>query len=84
MNMRSVLWKPLFGGLLTGSYALVAYYLLDKFIGGRTATLGAIVVGGVVYLIAVGLMKAIEPEDIIELPGGKKLVDLLEKLHIIR
>ncbi|NLC79519.1 MAG: hypothetical protein GX683_07335, partial [Ruminococcaceae bacterium] len=86
LNMRSVMGRPLLAGLLTGAYALVSYNLIVGItsLSEKLATVAAIAVGGVVYLISIGMMKAIEPDDVIELPGGKKLVNFLEKLHIIR
>ena len=86
LDMRSIMGRPLLAGLLTGAYALVSYNLIIEFlnVGEKIATVASIAVGGVVYLIAIGMMKAIEPDDVIELPGGKKIVKILEKLHIIR
>ncbi len=85
LNFRSVLGKPLLGGLLTGSFALLAYNVLTMLqMREKIAAVGAIAVGAAVYLIAIGAMQAVEPQDIIELPGGKKIVDLLEKLRVIR
>ncbi|MEA5050942.1 MAG: polysaccharide biosynthesis protein [Oscillospiraceae bacterium] len=86
LDLAGVMGKPLFAGLLTGSFGLLAYNVLRTYArtGERISTVGGIAVGAAVYLIAIGVMQAVEPDDLLELPGGKKIVGLLEKLHIIR
>ncbi|MEA4912248.1 MAG: polysaccharide biosynthesis protein [Oscillospiraceae bacterium] len=86
LDLRSAMLKPMLAGLLTGSFALLTYNALSAALhmSGRLATVAGIAVGAAVYLIAIGVMQAVEPEDIVELPGGKKIVGLLEKLRVIR
>ena len=51
--------------------------------GNTFATLAAIAAAVIIYVVAVLLLKAIRKDDIITLPGGKKIVSILEKRNLI-
>lgn len=67
--------------------ALAAYFsqmglaiLLD---GSRLATIGALAVAVVAYIVAISLFKCLTREDVTSLPKGEKLANICAKLHII-
>ena len=80
---QSVL-KPLFSALLCGVAAYFAFGLFDSFIGGKIATIFAIAVAAVVYLIALLLMRTFTENEICMLPKGNKFVTILAKFNLIR
>ncbi len=85
-DTMSIFVKPLLAGALCGAAAMLAYNLITRYMGISTklATVGAIGVAGLVYLIALTLLGAIVREDVLDLPGGKKICRILEKMRILR
>lgn len=85
IDIKGTMIKPLLAGLITGIAALGIYtglfYLLER---AKWSVLIAIVFAVVVYVILIGLFHMIERDDVLSLPGGKKLVPVLEKLRILR
>ena len=51
---------------------------------GKLGTALEIVIAAVVYLVALIILNTFEPDDILTLPKGEKLLNLLIKLKIIR
>lgn len=77
-------WKPLVGGLLCAGAAYGVYGLLSHFIASNSLkTLLAIGVAGIVYLLAVLLLRAITEDDVRMLPKGEKFAKLLAKYGLL-
>ena len=77
-------WKPLVGGLLCAGAAYGVYGLLSHFIVSNSLkTLLAIGVAGIVYLLAVLLLRAITEDDVRMLPKGEKFAKLLAKYGLL-
>jgi stage V sporulation protein B len=62
--------------------AMGTYFLLDGF-HEKIATLIAIAVAVIVYLIAVLLFKVITKDEIMMIPKGQKVYSLLNKLKLM-
>ena len=73
--------KPLFSALVMGG---VLIFLANLMGTGRVSTVLSIAVGGTVYVISAFVVKAIKREDILILPKGDKIADLLAKWKLIR
>ncbi len=87
LSLSSVFLKPLFAGLMCGVFALLSYNVFTRFlpqISDKLLTVAAIAVGALVYLIVLGVTKALNREDILGLPGGRKISVLLEKVKLLR
>lgn len=80
----SILVKPLAASLVCGAAAYFAEILLDLVLVQKVATLLAVVVAVIVYVIALFLFRAIEREDILQMPKGNLIVKILEKRKLIR
>lgn len=78
-NFISVFVKPLIAGGLCALSAYLSQSLLAMLISGKIATILAIGVACVVYVVALLCLKAIQHSDIQMLPKGQKIVKLLEK-----
>ena len=77
-------WKPLAGGLLCAGAAYSVYGVLSHFIASNSLkTLLAIGVAGIVYLLAVLLLRAITEDDVRMLPKGEKFAKLLAKYGLL-
>lgn len=72
-----MLIRPLAACAGMGACALIAYRLLAAPLGGKLAVLAAIGVAGVVYIGLLLALHALAKEDVLLLPGGKKLVKML-------
>lgn len=81
-NFTEVFAKPFFAAVPCAVMAMLTYVLLDG-VHEKIATLAAIAVAILVYLIAVLLFKAITKEEILMIPKGKKIYGLLHKLKLM-
>ena len=79
LNFVSVLVKPLIAGGLCALSAYLSQSLLGMLISGKIATILAIGVACVVYVVALLCLKAIQRSDVQMLPKGQKIAKLLEK-----
>lgn len=80
----TILIKPLIGAVFCAVGAYAGYGLLNLVLPSKIATLLAIVIAVLVYILTMFLVKGITREDILMLPKGNKIVKTLEKHHIIR
>ncbi len=77
----SFIIKPVFAGLIMGA----AGYALSGFIPiGRAVCLFEIAVCAVVYFIAIFAVRAIKKDDILMLPKGTKMVEILERFKLLK
>jgi stage V sporulation protein B len=83
-NVAGTLLKPMAAGVVTGVGARLVYNLAILVLGSKYSTVIAILAAVVLYVLALGALRAIEREDVESLPGGKKLSRVLEKFRIIR
>ena len=79
-NIYKTILKPFFAALCCGASTLV----FDFSYMGKLGTALEIVIAAVVYLVALIVLNTFEPDDILTLPKGEKLLNLLIKLKIIR
>lgn len=79
-NIYKCILKPLIAATLCGFTTVV----LDFTAYGKLGSLCEIVVAGIVYLAALIVLKVFEPDDVLSLPKGDKLLKMLTKLKIIR
>lgn len=83
-KITAVFLKPFIASVICALAAVLSYRLFDAVIGGRTATLGAIVAAVVVYGAVLLLIKGISREDLELLPKGGKIARIMEKAHLIK
>lgn len=79
LHWRSIFIKPLFATVLCCTAAWTSYKLLDLMLNEKIATLFAIILASFVYIWVMLLIKAIKREDIVMLPKGQKIAEVLEK-----
>ncbi len=82
-DIKSVYIKPLIGGAMCGLTAWVVYALLSKLINNSLATVAAIGLAAIVYVLFILFSKTIKKEDIEFLPKAKKIEKILEKRNWI-
>ncbi len=79
-NVYKTLIKPFIAAACCGLSTLV----LDLSAFGKLGTVMEIAVAAVVYFIILIIFNTFEPEDILSLPKGEKLLKILTKLKFIR
>lgn len=71
--------KPVVAGILCGGFAYEAQQFLLNITDSKYAILLSAMAGGVVYIISVICLKILKKSEIIMLPMGEKLVEILQK-----
>jgi len=84
LNLYSIIIKPLMAGAVCGLSAWVCYTVTNHILGISLSTALSIVFAGIIYLVMVSLLCIIEPNDILTLPMGEKLLKIAKKFKIIR
>lgn len=76
--------KPVLGSVAMAAGALGSYHLFYSLLNSNTiATLLAICVAIAVYGLVMLLIKGIVEEDLLAVPGGGKLIRVLEKMKLL-
>lgn len=74
--------KPLIATAIMGICSYYIYLALSGIIVAKMATLLAIVLAVVIYGLAIIALKVFTKDEILMVPGGKKICKVLEKLKI--
>lgn len=78
INILDTFLKPLFAALVMGAAAFFAYeFFRDVLHSQNLATLGAVAVGGIIYVALIFLLRMFKEEDLAFIPGGKRLARVL-------
>lgn len=83
ISVMSTFVKPLVCAALCGAAAWGTSQLLQSVMGSKIATLAAICVAAVVYIISLFALKTLTKQDVLLLPKGEKLAKVLEKRGLI-
>ena len=84
-SVVKVFLKPLISAALCGGAAIGVYTLATNMLGAsRINTIAAIAAAAVVYFAAILLMRALDREDFEFIPAGRKLLKVLDKLHLVK
>lgn len=82
-NLFSTIVKPLGAAIICAAAAYFSHLLLDNLIGGRIATILAIIVAVAIYVIALLILRTFTASEVKFLPKGEKIVKVLEKYNLI-
>ena len=88
-NLMTTFFKPLFAAAMCALTAWAAYGLLDRIIASDSRVIGAlmtvvaIAAAIVVYVAVILLIKGMTKEDILMIPKGEKIANILEKKNLI-
>ena len=80
LDYKTVFIKPLISALLCAGVAYGTSLVCGSFVSEKLSTIVGIGCGGIVYVVALFLLRAITEEDIKKLPKGEKLAKLYAKL----
>ena len=82
-RLAAAFLKPLAAGILCAVTAVAAHDLLLRWLPSAAATLLAVGAGGLGYGVGLLLVRGILREDLLMLPGGEKIAQILEKYRLI-
>ncbi|NLV87929.1 MAG: polysaccharide biosynthesis protein, partial [Tissierellia bacterium] len=84
LSVKDIFIKPFISAVGMAIVAFLSYTFLINIIGGKLATIVAILVGVIIYGILLIVTGAITSEDLSLLPKGKKIGEKLERFKLIK
>ncbi len=84
MNFTRHIFKPFISSVMMGVIVYFIHSVLTNNIGNTLATITSVCVGIFIYLILILAMNTLEKEDILSLPCGKKIFNLLYRIGMYR
>lgn len=82
-DIMAIFIKPFISAAFMGAFAFVSYWLLHKISNNIVSTICSIVIAVIVYVIFLIKTKAIVEEEILDLPKGTMLVNILRKIKLL-
>ena len=82
-EMEKTFVKPLLAAVIMGVVTYAVHLVLDLLIGGRIPTILSILAAVAVYAVSILKLGALSPEDIRDLPQGRKILRICRKLHLL-
>ena len=89
ITIKKYVIKPAIACVVMGAVALGVYKVLDTllpagYIANAVATISGIGIGAIVYLIMIAILKVLSENEILELPLGQKILNILKKMKIYK
>lgn len=78
-SYKDIIIKPTISAVTMGIIVSVSFNLIKNIIGDSKASLLAVLIGGISYIILLVVTKTITREDILLLPKGEKIVKILDR-----
>ena len=78
-NIKNVFIKPIFAAALCISGSLLTYNILSNILSQKLTTVISLIFGVIFYAIILILIKAISKDELLMLPNGKNIANILEK-----
>lgn len=82
LGFSKLIFKPIIAVTIMGICSYFIFNILNGIIIEKMATIIAIVVAVIVYVLAIIALKVFSKEEIFMLPAGAKIYQILEKLKI--
>lgn len=82
-SLSSFVLKPLILGIVTAVSAFYSYKVVVGILGNTIGVFGAIIVAGICYLLTMLLIKALSKDDVLLLPRGDRICNILERYKLI-
>ena len=82
LNFSKFVVKPIIAAFIMAVCSYSLYLTLSKMISQKLATIIAIVVAAIVYVLAIFVLKLFSKDEFQSLPFGNKIYKILKKLKI--
>ncbi len=84
LSFVDMVLKPLCAALVMGAVVVVSYNFVSRIMpGSRIVTIGAIGLGAIVYGAFVLILRCLKREDVLNMPKGEKLANILTKYKLL-
>ncbi len=84
LSFRKILFKPLICAIFCGVAAGGGFLILSPLLPDSIATVIAILIAALVYVVTLLRSHGFEKEDVLMLPKGQTVLRILTKLHLIK
>lgn len=84
LNFKNNIFKPILATFIMGISAFGIYKLFENIISGSIATIIAILIAIIVYVMCILIMKILSEEEIKMIPFGNKLYGILVRFKIYK
>lgn len=74
---------PCIASAIMAVIAFLVHFVIDIFIGGRIATLVALVAAVIVYAVCLLKFGGLTEDEILEMPKGATLITIFRKMHLL-
>ncbi|MEG0902938.1 MAG: polysaccharide biosynthesis protein [Lachnospiraceae bacterium] len=75
---------PGIASIIMGVITWMVHRILDAWIGGRIATIIALIIAVITYGVSLLMLGGLTESEIISLPGGSALTTVLKKVHLLK
>ena len=82
LTFKKIVVKPVLAVTMMGICSYFIYFVFSGIIGEKMATILAIAVAVIIYVLAVIVLRIFSKEEVKEMPYGDKICKVLEKLRI--
>lgn len=82
LTFSKFIFKPFIATIMMGICSYGVYYLLSGIIVEKMATIIALIVAVIIYVLAVAVLKIFTKDEIKMMPAGEKIAKILEKIKI--
>lgn len=83
-ELMSFVVKPVISALATAAGAILCYHFVSGIIAGNVILVAvSIVAGGLCYFVSLFAIRGIDYDDVLLLPKGEKIANILKKFHLI-
>lgn len=83
-NFFDILVKPMGAAIVCAVAAFFSNMLFEMFLPGKIAVIAAILVAVVVYFALIFIIRGISEDELLLLPKGQKIANLLKKLKFVK
>ena len=83
-KLSGLFGKPLIASIACAAAAFFSWELMAGAVSGKLATIAAICLAGLVYLVLIFLLRGVSGEDVKLLPKGEKIYGLLNKMKLVK
>ncbi len=84
IKFRTHILKPVISGLGMGVIVFLGYKLFNNFLGNTISTIISIALGAITYVLFILFTKTLTKDDIMMIPYGAKIYNILVKFGIYR
>ena len=82
LNFKNNILKPFLAGSLMAIIMIIIQNLLQGNVNNIILTISNVIVGGIVYLLAISVLKILSKDEILLFPMGDKIYSILKVLRI--